>query len=796
MKKRKFAYSWGEITVQWNEASETLKDLGCSEMLVHDSIGKDPWTGGGITSADFSKALNELPEDRPLRIMVNSKGGDVWHGFAMKNSLLEWKNKTGQKISTVVTGIAASTSSWAFQSASDEVEAYTSCQIFMHDAMSFDYGNAKAKRQQADNLEKTSDQIAQMYSERTGKSKKAMREMMQNGSGTLLTGKEALEIGLVDKIVDAKAVRNFTPGEVADMVNRLSAMYNTAQGGKPKTEAPMNKKLKKRLIAMLNERGVTEWEGEPLNEDSTSDEHLEAALDSLVEETEEQIKAKKLAEKKSKTKLAKSAKNKADPEDEEDEEEEGDLKNEILNLRNEMKELAGFAKTFNEASVVKQIEDLVNDDLLNEKERPVALKRALKDPSYINEIKLREPRVPGASPLRTVTSLVGNSFADVQRYLLANGPNFMKNFIGPNAADNGERLGEDTLKDIAAHSKLVSSTVKQHRNMLVDMFNTNTIDAGLQRQIILMDMLEEFAVILLPFQNFSTVFSNVPLEGTDEVDVPFYPLATDAGTSWDPAAGYATAGFGNTTTNTRPVFIGGSGVTSGAAAAANTAKDRKWVGAQFSSYELARQPYLNTSKLMIQKANALGIAIFKDIVSRCITVGNFAASVKAVPAPQFSADDIADLWEKATGRMWPTSGRSLVLDHTYRTPLLKDNTYKQYLSYGATDPNRKAVIKEAYGFEDLPVVPNLTSYSPAGENLVGWIAWQYALLVATAPIMPTPEVRALMTRYDVVTHPSIGLSLEYRRFGDTTLDVTKETVECSYGASKGVASALGRITSA
>jgi hypothetical protein len=62
--------------------------------------------------------------------------------------------------------------------------------------------------------------------------------------------------------------------------------------------------------------------------------------------------------------------------------------------------------------------------------------------------------------------------------------------------------------------------------------------------------------------------------------------------------------------------------------------------------------------------------------------------------------------------------------------------------------------------------------------------------------MPSPEVRALMTRYEVVTDPKTGLSFEYKRFGDPVLDVTKEVAECSYGAEKGVASALARITSA
>ena len=100
-----------------------------------------------------------------------------------------------------------------------------------------------------------------------------------------------------------------------------------------------------------------------------------------------------------------------------------------------------------------------------------------------------------------------------------------------------------------------------------------------------------------------------------------------------------------------------------------------------------------------------------------------------------------------------------------------------------------------YGFEDICIVPNFASYSPAGQYLVGLMAWMYAALFATAPIMPTPEVRALMTRYEVIVHPTLGAAFEYRRFGNTVLDQTSEIVECSYGGNIGVQSACARITS-
>src|SRR5204863_9284782 len=136
---------------------------------------------------------------------------------------------------------------------------------------------------------------------------------------------------------------------------------------------------------------------------------------------------------------------------------------------------------------------------------------------------------------------------------------------------------------------------------------------------------------------------------------------------------------------------------------------------------------------------------------------------------------------------WPTTGRSLVIDHTYHTALLKDPVYKSFLSYGSTDPIRKAKIQESYNFENIHVVPNLISYGPAGEHLTGFICHQNALLVATSPVSPAPEVRNLLSRYEIITDPQTGISFEYRQMGNSTLDSASDIVECSFGANVGVA---------
>ena len=61
----------------------------------------------------------------------------------------------------------------------------------------------------------------------------------------------------------------------------------------------------------------------------------------------------------------------------------------------------------------------------------------------------------------------------------------------------------------------------------------NTIPAALRRSLILKSAMEEFKHKLIPLGLFSTVLRNVPLEGNNEIDIPYIPLATSASKDFD-----------------------------------------------------------------------------------------------------------------------------------------------------------------------------------------------------------------------------------------------------------------------
>lgn len=740
------------------------------EMLMYDSIGKDPWTGTGITCENMRSALNEVcpNKDRDLHVRINSKGGKYSEGVAIRNFLSEWP----KEVSGTYDGVAASAASWLLPPEAT-VRAFKNSQVFMHEAM-VDPGPSYASelRDLADKADKTSDQIAEMYAERSGKGKRTMRAAMEDE--TLLTGEEAEEMGLVDEIIDGKAVRNFSRKEMRSMKNQLRAFYNSVA----KKEAPAKQNTpkvmnKEQMLALLKKHGVS-------IDNNSTDEQLQAALEQLLN-TKKETAATSTATQAagaSATNATATATTGAD---------------DIKKLREDIAKLTEANNAAKQLRITNEIDKLIGNDQIPATLKDEAIADCMENEGRLDSFYRKLPsKPPGAAPVSSGAELVSEALNDVQNYVLNNGPRFREQFLGANA---GRSVDASVCAEISRRSTMAANAIIKHKSKIIDAWNANAIDTQLQRQVILQDMVEAYAIVVINLDVFSTVYNSVPLEGTDKIEVPYFPLQGTASTSFVKGTGYTTSS--DWTQNSREISVGGDGnaATSGTNAAANTARDRKYQMINFASYDLRRQPYLMLTKLFQQAANKLGVDIFTDIISRVITAASFVNS-SLCPQWTISADDIAGYMEVANGLNWPQMNRSLVIDHRALTPLVKDTSFKQYLAYGSTDPIRKGRIEEAYGFEDIVPVPNLQTYMKAGENGNGFFCHKSAALVATSPIMPTEEVRHLLTRYDVIIEPKTGIAFEYRRFGDAVKDQTNEVVESSYGAGKGVDAALVRLTSA
>lgn len=153
----------------------------------------------GVRAAvDAARANDPAAE---ITIVLNSPGGDVMEGLAIYNYLRR------AKVNIEISGMAASIAS-IIALAGQHVAIYDNSTFFIHHAWSFlGESNANEARTAADRMDAIDEQLASVYASR-GLDQDTIKFLMdgQDGTGTLITADRALELGLVDEILDpAKA---------------------------------------------------------------------------------------------------------------------------------------------------------------------------------------------------------------------------------------------------------------------------------------------------------------------------------------------------------------------------------------------------------------------------------------------------------------------------------------------------------------------------------------------------------------------------------------------------------------
>ena len=172
---------WYEIK---NQASEY------SDVYIFNDIGTF-----GITAQKFVDDIKNL-DGRDIALHINSVGGEVFEGMAMHSII---KNRKGKTVA-YIEGIAASIAT-VIALAADEVVMTENSLFMIHNAWGSSQGDAKEMMKQARVLEKISNEIAEIYVKKTGKSYDMIMDLMSNE--TWMTAEEAFEYGFIDTISDA-----------------------------------------------------------------------------------------------------------------------------------------------------------------------------------------------------------------------------------------------------------------------------------------------------------------------------------------------------------------------------------------------------------------------------------------------------------------------------------------------------------------------------------------------------------------------------------------------------------------
>jgi hypothetical protein len=299
-----------------------------------------------------------------------------------------------------------------------------------------------------------------------------------------------------------------------------------------------------------------------------------------------------------------------------------------------------------------------------------------------------------------------------------------------------------------------------------------TIPAALKRDRLITAAMRAFRNRILPVLAFSRRFESTPLEGTNIVQVPYYPLASGASSDFVDGTGYTAVQAQSP--QTKPV----------------TVNKRKYRMMDFSSKDVARQPFLDRQQVIALEAEKLADDVLADIFS-IVTATNYpGTTLAAAAASAFDLDDALALRRLCNEANWPSAGRGLVLDSTFAEYLLRDSRVQNSQTSGSTDAATEGRLNRIAGFQpyEVPLIP-----ANGAEKIAGFAAVPSAILFASAPIPPAEPLDRIV-EYRTYTDPGTGLTLEYRRFGDATKDVANELVEFNYGYAVGEAVALKRIT--
>lgn len=191
-----------------------------TEILLYDEIGY--W---GVTDKDFALALAQAGNG-PIKLRINSPGGDVFHGYAIYNQLLAHPSD----VHVVIEGLAASAASFIAMAGTTISMAETSM-LMIHNAWGIVVGDRNDMLETAAVMEKIDGQLAAIYATKSGKAAGDVSALMD--SETWFTSNEAKTAGLCDEVMTVVPKGAMTNASRIKIEGRVQALVKTAKAALP-----------------------------------------------------------------------------------------------------------------------------------------------------------------------------------------------------------------------------------------------------------------------------------------------------------------------------------------------------------------------------------------------------------------------------------------------------------------------------------------------------------------------------------------------------------------------------------
>ena len=177
-----------EGRTDWYTIRAAVDGGGPARVSIYDEIGYF-----GVTAKDFIRDLDAVDGD--LDLHISSPGGDIIDGVNIYQALMD---RPGS-VAVTVDSLAASIASVIAMAASPgKLTMAPKATMMIHEGWGMCVGNAKDMTDTAALLDKMSDNIASIYSDRTGKPASQWRNAMREE--TWYSAQEAVDAGLADKV--------------------------------------------------------------------------------------------------------------------------------------------------------------------------------------------------------------------------------------------------------------------------------------------------------------------------------------------------------------------------------------------------------------------------------------------------------------------------------------------------------------------------------------------------------------------------------------------------------------------
>lgn len=219
-----------EIVARWTPGVRAAAEDDETTISVYETIGADPWTGGGMTAKRMGGILRAVG-DKDVTVNINSPGGDLFEGIAIYNQLRAHKGK----VTVRVIALAASAAS-VIAMAGDRIEIARSAFFMVHNCWVLAMGNRHDLEEIAAWLTPFDAAMVDVYAARTGLDAKKIAKLMDDE--TWIGGAAAVDQGFADDFVPADQVKEDAKAkaEAAPVLALRRVDSILAQHGIPRSE--------------------------------------------------------------------------------------------------------------------------------------------------------------------------------------------------------------------------------------------------------------------------------------------------------------------------------------------------------------------------------------------------------------------------------------------------------------------------------------------------------------------------------------------------------------------------------